>query len=78
MRFAIFTLMLVSTLYSGIVLSRRIEEARTAAGGAPSALAENDPRRIEFGRLHRFSTILLLIPVAGGLALLFWEATDPA
>ena len=78
MRFAIFGLMLVATLYSGIVLSRRIEDARAAAGGAPSALAENDPRRTEFGRLHRISTILLLIPVAGGLALLFWEARDPA
>ena len=78
LRFAIFGLMLVSTLYSGIVLAGRIDDARRAAGGAPSALAENDPRRIEFGRLHRISTILLLIPVAGGMALLFWEARDPA
>ena len=77
MRFAIFALMLTCTLYSGLVLSRQIETARSAAGGAPSALAADDARRIEFGRLHRFSTILQLIPVAGGLALLFWEARDP-
>ena len=77
MRFAIFALMLTCTLYSGLVLSRRIEDARAAAGGAPSTLAAGDPRRIEFGRLHQLSTILQLVPVAGGLALLFWEARDP-
>ena len=77
MRFAIFALMLTCTLYSGLVLSRRIDVARAAAGGAPSALPVQDPRRIEFGRLHQLSTILQLIPVAGGLALLFWEARDP-
>ena len=77
MRFAIFALMLTCTLYSGLVLSGRIDEARAAAGGAPSALPAQDPRRLEFGRLHTLSTILQLIPVAGGLALLFWEARDP-
>jgi len=78
MRFGIFALMLTATLYSGLVLSRRVEDARAAAGGAPSALPEGDPRRVEFGRLHQWSTVLLLVPVAGGLALLFWEARDPA
>ena len=77
MRFAILALMLTCTLYSGLVLSGRIDEARAAAGGAPSALPEQDPRRLEFGRLHQFSTVLQLLPVAGGLALLFWEARDP-
>ena len=76
-RFAIFALMLTATLYSGLVVSRQIEQARAAAGGAPSALAETDPRRIAFGRLHQFSTVLQLLPVLGGLALLFWEAKDP-
>ena len=76
-RFAIFALMLTATLYSGLVLSRQIDVARVAAGGAPSSLAETDPRRIEFARLHQFSTVLQLLPVIGGLALLFWEARDP-
>jgi hypothetical protein len=76
-RFAIFALMLTATLYSGLVLSPRIEAARADAGGAPSALPEGDPRRVTFGRLHQWSTTLLLVPVAGGLALLFWEARDP-
>jgi len=76
-RFAIFALMLIATLYSGLVLSTRVERARTAAGGAPSLLEPSDPRRLEFDRLHQFSTMLQLLPVAGGLALLFWEARDP-
>ena len=77
-RFAIFALMLTATLYSGLVLSPRIERLREAAGGAPSALAADDPRRLEFGRLHGFSTLLQLVPILGGVALLFWEARDPA
>ena len=77
-RFAVFTLMLTATLYSGLVLSARIEDARAAAGGAPSSLAADDPRRIAFGRLHGYSTLLQLLPIIGGLSLLFWEARDPA
>ena len=77
-RFAFFTLMVTATLYSGLVLSHQIDRARAAAGGAPSALPADDPRRTEFDRLHRLSTMVQLIPVAGGLALLFWEARDPA
>ena len=63
-------------LYSGLVLSRRIDQARTAAGGAPSALPEDDPRRIEFGRLHAVSTALLGIGVVGGLILCYWETRE--
>ena len=77
-RFAIFTLMLTATIYSGLVLSAEIDRAREAAGGAPSALPAEDSRRIAFDRLHRLSTMVQLIPVAGGLALLFWEVRDPA
>lgn len=76
-RFAIFALMLMATLYSGVVLSTRVDQARAAAGGAPSSLDAGDPRRVEFDRLHRLSTMLQLIPVLGGLSLLFWEARDP-
>ncbi len=68
--------MLVASLYSGLALTPRIERARVEAGGAPSALAEGDPRRTAFGRLHMLSTLLQLVPVAGGLVLLFRELTD--
>ncbi|MBA2302547.1 MAG: hypothetical protein H0W08_07915 [Acidobacteria bacterium] len=68
--------MLAAALYSGFLLSPRIERSRIEAGGAPSALAEGDPRRAAFGRLHAVSALLQLVPVAGGLALLFRELKD--
>jgi hypothetical protein len=75
-RFGIACTMLATSLVSGIVISGRIELARLEAGGAPSALPEGDPRRATFGRLHAVSTLLQLVPVAGGLALLYRELTD--
>ena len=75
-RLAVAALMLAAALYSGLAVSPRIERARLDAGGAPSALDEGDPRRTAFGRLHAVSTFLQIIPVAGGLMLLFRELTD--
>lgn len=76
MRIGLAGAMLAASLYSGFVLSPQIETARVAAGGAPSALPEGDPRRTAFGRLHAFSTLLQIVPVAGGLVLLFRELID--
>ncbi|MEO6214295.1 MAG: DUF4149 domain-containing protein [Vicinamibacterales bacterium] len=75
-RFSVLGLMLAATLYAGFVLTPQIERARVAAGGAPSSLAEGDPRRVSFGRLHGLSAVLQLVPILGGLALLFWEVRD--
>lgn len=33
-------------------------------------------RRVEFGRLHGLSTALELVPVLGGLMLIFWEIRE--
>ena len=76
MRLAISSLMTGAAVYSGTVLSGRIEQARDAAGGSPSTLAENDPRRTEFDRLHALSTTLAMVPVVGGLVLMGWELRD--
>lgn len=75
-RIAIAAVMLTTTLISGVYLSARIERARADAGGAPSALAPDDPRRVTFGRLHAASTMLQIVPVVGGLLLIFWELRD--
>jgi hypothetical protein len=75
-RLLVAALMLGTALYSGVVLSRQIERARSDAGGAPSALAAEDPRRVAFGRLHALSTMLQLVPLLGGLAIIFWELRD--
>jgi hypothetical protein len=75
-RLAIAVAMLATALYSGVVLSKQIERSRVNAGGAPSSLPEGDPRRTAFGRLHALSTLVQIVPLAGGLVLLFRELTD--
>jgi hypothetical protein len=69
-------LMLAASLYSGMVVSAQIDGMRAAIGVAPSSLPDGDPRRAEFGRMHGLSTALQLVPVAGGLFLLFLELKD--
>lgn len=73
-RLGIILGMLAVTLYSGLVVSRRVERLRAAIGGPVAALPDGDPRRAAFGRLHALSTALLSTTAAGGLALLFWES----
>jgi hypothetical protein len=76
MRAGLATVMLGAVLYSGLVVSPRIERIQKDAGVAPSRLAENDPRRIEFGRLHGLSFGIQLVPMLGGLLLLIFEMKD--
>jgi hypothetical protein len=75
-RLALAFLMLLATAYSGMVISRQIATVQAQIGGSPSSLAEGDPRRVTFGRLHATSTGLQLIPLLGGLLLLFRELKD--
>ena len=69
-------LMVAATAYSGLVVSSQIARAQAEIGGAPSALPEGDPRRAAFGRLHATSTGLQMVPLLGGLLLLFRELKD--
>ena len=75
-RAALAVLMLATALASGIVVTGRINQVRDEIGVAPSSLPENDARRVLFGRLHGLSTGLQLIPLLGGLALLYWEIKE--
>jgi hypothetical protein len=68
--------MLFATLYSGMMLTPQIEHLQQSLGVAPSSLPENDPRRLEFGRLHGLSTTVQFVPFFGGLLLLFFESRD--
>ena len=74
-RLGIAVLMLGASMYSGMVLSRRIERVQheIGAGIAPSSLPAGDPRRVEFGRLHGQSTLIQLVPLLGGLVLMLFE-----
>ena len=75
-RVALTIAMLAASAYSGMIVSGRIERARAEIGVAPSSLPETDPRRLAFGRLHATSSGLQLIPVLGGLVLLFLEMKE--
>lgn len=75
-RAGLTTVMLASVVYSGTVLTGRIETLRHEIGAAPSSLSEDDPRRQAFRRLHEQSTGLQLVPLIGGLALLIGELLD--
>jgi hypothetical protein len=68
--------MLATTAYAGIVVAGRIRDIQRVIRVAPSSLPESDPRRIEFGRLHGLSTSLQLVPLMGGLALMYWELKE--
>ena len=58
------------------VIGPRIARLRETIGPSVEALATTDPLRVEFGRLHGLSASLQLVPLLGGLALLFWELKD--
>ncbi len=73
-RLAIAAVMLVLALVSGTVVSRRIERVQQQIQGPVASLSADDPRRVEFGRLHAMSTGLMLVNIAGGLVLLYWQA----
>jgi hypothetical protein len=75
-RFGIVVVMLAAALYSGVVLTGRIDELRRQIGVAPSSLPENDPRRVEFGRLHAQSTGMQIVPLLGAFILLARELAD--
>ncbi len=75
-RAAIVAVMLAVAMGSGLIVSRRIARLQQEIGGPVAALDAADPRRTQFGRLHTLSTVLMLVNIAGGLALLYWEAKD--
>ena len=76
LRLSVCAIMTTAAMWTGIVLVPRIQDAQRTLGTSPSTLPETDPRRIEFGRLHGLSTSLQLVPLIGGLALLFFELKD--
>ena len=75
-RAGIATVMLSASAYSGLVVAARIARIQAEIGVAPSTLPAGDARRVAFGRLHGLSTALELIPVLGGLMLMYWEIKE--
>jgi hypothetical protein len=75
-RAGLATLMLTASAYSGIVVAGEIAGLQRQIGAAPSSLPEGDARRVRFGRLHGLSTALQLVPLLGGLMLMYWEIRE--
>ena len=75
-RAGLATAMLAATAYSGLVVTGEIAALQRQIGAAPSSLPEGDDRRIRFGRLHGLSTALQLVPLLGGLMLVYWEIRE--
>ena len=75
-RAGILVLMVGAAVYAGVTVAGRIAALQSSMTVAPSSLPESDPRRVEFGRLHATSSALQLVPLLGGLALIFWELRE--
>lgn len=76
LRMAIVAVMLASSLLSGLLVDRQIARLRDSIGVPVATLAAGDPRRASFGRLHALSSALMMLGVAGGLVLLYWETRE--
>jgi hypothetical protein len=68
--------MLGVSYYSGSVVSPGVQRIRNEIGAPVESLGASDARRVEFDRLHRLSTTLMGINIAGCLLLLGWEARE--
>jgi uncharacterized membrane protein len=75
-RTALVALMLGVALYSGLTVLGQMDALQQQAGGAAARLPPTDARRIRFDELHRLSTRLMFVNMAGALALLYWEARE--
>lgn len=75
-RAIILAVMVTFTLAADYHVGPQVATIQARVSGPVSMLAADDPLRAEFNRLHGLANILLGLTVAGGLALLFWEARE--
>jgi uncharacterized membrane protein len=68
-RYLIATLMLGLSLYSGLVVSRKLDRMRARMSAGIDRVSKDDPRRIEFNNLHRLSTTLMAFNLLLGFAM---------
>jgi uncharacterized membrane protein len=68
-RYAIAALMLGLAFYSGLIISRKLDDLRAGMSNGIDRTPKDDPRRVEFNRLHRLSTTLMAFNLLLGLAM---------
>jgi hypothetical protein len=75
-RLGIVIAMLALTVYAGVVLAAQITALQKEIGVSVASLPAADPRRMRFGMLHGLSTLFMVLTIAGGVALMYWEARE--
>lgn len=68
-RYVIAVLMLGLSLYSGLVISGKLDGLRKKMTSGIDRTPKDDPNRLEFNNLHRLSTTLMAFNLLLGLAL---------
>ncbi len=68
-RYIIALLMLGLSLYSGVILSRKLDRMRARMSAGIDRVSKDDPRRAEFNNLHRLSTTLMAFNLLLGFAM---------
>ncbi|HZS05884.1 MAG TPA: DUF4149 domain-containing protein [Blastocatellia bacterium] len=68
-RYIIALLMVVLALYSGLVVSRKLDQLRERMAGGIDRVPKDDPRRVEFNKLHGVSMTLVAFNVLLGFAM---------
>ena len=75
-RVGIMGVMVTMMMVTGLWLIPQVDAIQAGVTGPVAELADTDPRRAEFNRLHGLSNILFAITAVGGLALCWWEARE--
>jgi hypothetical protein len=75
-RAAIVVVMLGLAVYAGVPVAREIGQLQARVSGPINKLAETDPIRMRFDRLHSMSTTLMSVNMLLGLVLLSWYVRE--
>jgi hypothetical protein len=73
---AIVLLMIGLTGYSAFVIAPKIDAIRVAANGPIAALADGNPAKAEFGRLHGWSNGLMALTLVGAMSLMWFDRRE--
>jgi uncharacterized membrane protein len=68
-RYILCALMFALSLHTGLIIARRLDKLRAAMADGIDRVAKDDPRRIEFNRLHSQSTAVTAFMLLLGLAM---------
>ena len=72
----VMVLMLAATGYSALVIAPKIERVRIAANGPIASLADDNPMKAEFGRLHGWSNGLMALTLVGAMSLMWFDRRE--